>query len=120
MEFTQISWINMKNTIYQNYRKCLLSSTMRTSDMSPVELQLFFSKEFARIHNLPTQEFMVRNDMGCGSTIAPILASGTGVCTVDCGAGQAFHAQYKRNMRGRKYLTLNTSISWHFVKRFQA
>ncbi|KAH7848231.1 hypothetical protein Vadar_024749 [Vaccinium darrowii] len=95
MEFTQISWINMKNTMSQNYRKCLLSSTMQTSDMPPVELQLFFSKEFARIHNLPTQDFMVRNDMGCGSTIASILASGMGVRTVDCGTGQAFHAQVK-------------------------
>lgn len=36
---------------------------------------------------------MVRNDMGCGYTIAPILASGMGVRTVDCGTGQAFHAQ---------------------------
>lgn len=35
---------------------------------------------------------MVRNDIGCGSTIAPI-ASGMGVRTVDCGTGQAFHAQ---------------------------
>uniref|UniRef100_A0A0E0FZE5 aspartyl aminopeptidase n=1 Tax=Oryza nivara TaxID=4536 RepID=A0A0E0FZE5_ORYNI len=35
----------------------------------------FLFKEIARLHNLPVQEFVVRNDMGCGSTIGPILAS---------------------------------------------
>ncbi|CAH9097273.1 unnamed protein product [Cuscuta europaea] len=45
-------------------------------------------KEVARIHNLPTQDFVVRNDMGCGSTIGPILASRVGIRTVDCGIAQ--------------------------------
>ncbi|KAK9156716.1 hypothetical protein Scep_003290 [Stephania cephalantha] len=48
----------------------------------------FLFKEIAKIHNLPTQEFVVRNDMGCGSTIGPILASGVGIRTVDCGIAQ--------------------------------
>ncbi|XP_057515906.1 probable aspartyl aminopeptidase [Amaranthus tricolor] len=48
----------------------------------------FLFKEVARIHNLPTQEFVVRNDMGCGSTIGPILATGVGIRTVDCGIAQ--------------------------------
>ncbi|XP_028057420.1 probable aspartyl aminopeptidase isoform X2 [Camellia sinensis] len=48
----------------------------------------FLFKEIAKIHNLPTQEFAVRNDMGCGSTIGPILASGVGIRTVDCGIAQ--------------------------------
>jgi len=37
---------------------------------------------------IPSQEFCVRSDMACGSTIGPILASGLGVRTVDVGAPQ--------------------------------
>ncbi|KAL6125511.1 hypothetical protein ACLB2K_073568 [Fragaria x ananassa] len=48
----------------------------------------FLFQEIGKIHNLPTQEFVVRNDMGCGSTIGPILASGAGIRTVDCGIAQ--------------------------------
>ena len=35
--------------------------------------------------NVPTQSFVVRSDMGCGSTIGPIAASELGVRTVDVG-----------------------------------
>ena len=38
--------------------------------------------------NLPCQEFVVRNDMGCGSTIGPILAHGVGIRVVDVGIPQ--------------------------------
>lgn len=48
----------------------------------------FLFKEVAKAHNLPTQDFVVRNDMGCGSTIGPILATGVGIRTVDCGIAQ--------------------------------
>uniref|UniRef100_A0A7C8ZNI9 aspartyl aminopeptidase n=1 Tax=Opuntia streptacantha TaxID=393608 RepID=A0A7C8ZNI9_OPUST len=48
----------------------------------------FLFKEVAKAHNLPTQDFVVRNDMGCGSTIGPILATGIGIRTVDCGIAQ--------------------------------
>ncbi|KAK2388386.1 putative aspartyl aminopeptidase [Trifolium repens] len=48
----------------------------------------FIFREIASKHNLPVQDFVVRNDMGCGSTIGPILASGIGIRTVDVGAPQ--------------------------------
>ncbi|KAB1217327.1 putative aspartyl aminopeptidase [Morella rubra] len=48
----------------------------------------FIFREIAAKHNLPVQDFVVRNDMACGSTIGPILASGVGIRTVDVGAPQ--------------------------------
>ncbi|KAG2676123.1 hypothetical protein I3760_12G037000 [Carya illinoinensis] len=48
----------------------------------------FIFREIATNHKLPIQDFVVRNDMGCGSTIGPILASGVGIRTVDVGAPQ--------------------------------
>uniref|UniRef100_A0A5B6YKQ2 Putative aspartyl aminopeptidase isoform X1 n=1 Tax=Davidia involucrata TaxID=16924 RepID=A0A5B6YKQ2_DAVIN len=48
----------------------------------------FIFREIAVKHNLPIQDFVVRNDMSCGSTIGPILASGVGIRTVDVGAPQ--------------------------------
>jgi aspartyl aminopeptidase len=48
----------------------------------------FVVKELAKRNNVPVQEFVVRNDMGCGSTIGPILASKCGIRTVDIGIPQ--------------------------------
>lgn len=48
----------------------------------------FIFREIAERNNLPVQEFVIRNDMACGSTIGPILASGVGIRTVDVGAPQ--------------------------------
>lgn len=45
-------------------------------------------KELAQRRNIPLQEFVVRNDSACGSTIGPILASKVGVRTVDLGIPQ--------------------------------
>ena len=45
----------------------------------------FLIKELARIKSIPIQEFVVRNDSPCGSTIGPMISSNTGVRTVDVG-----------------------------------
>lgn len=38
--------------------------------------------------NLPIQEFCVRNDCPCGSTIGPTISTRTGVRTIDAGMPQ--------------------------------
>lgn len=42
-------------------------------------------KHLCELADVPVQSFVVRSDMGCGSTIGPITASGLGVKTVDVG-----------------------------------
>eukprot|EP01118_Nematostelium_gracile_P009621 TRINITY_DN3254_c0_g1_i3.p1 TRINITY_DN3254_c0_g1~~TRINITY_DN3254_c0_g1_i3.p1 ORF type:complete len:458 (-),score=124.33 TRINITY_DN3254_c0_g1_i3:72-1445(-) len=48
----------------------------------------FALKEIARNNQIPYQDFVVRNDSACGSTIGPILAGNTGIRTVDIGNPQ--------------------------------
>jgi aspartyl aminopeptidase len=45
-------------------------------------------RECAKLSGIPTQEFVVKNDMGCGSTIGPIVSAQTGIRTVDVGVPQ--------------------------------
>jgi aspartyl aminopeptidase len=49
----------------------------------------FLIREIARRAGLPpVQEFVVRNDCGCGSTIGPIISSATGIRAIDMGCPQ--------------------------------
>ncbi|CAM3580522.1 M18 family aminopeptidase [Parendozoicomonas haliclonae] len=50
--------------------------------------------------NVPVQAFVARTDMGCGSTIGPITASGLGVRTVDVGL-PTFGMHSIRELAGR-------------------
>lgn len=49
------------------------------------ETQAMFRK-LCQQHDIPVQNFVVRSDMGCGSTIGPVTASNLGVKTLDVGA----------------------------------
>ena len=42
-------------------------------------------KKYAMDLQIPIQEFLVRNDMGCGSTIGPMVAKNLGVFSIDLG-----------------------------------
>lgn len=44
-----------------------------------------FFRMLATAEDVPVQSFVVRTDMGCGSTIGPITAGGTGIRTLDIG-----------------------------------
>eukprot|EP01119_Soliformovum_irregulare_P004482 TRINITY_DN154_c0_g1_i1.p1 TRINITY_DN154_c0_g1~~TRINITY_DN154_c0_g1_i1.p1 ORF type:complete len:452 (-),score=158.32 TRINITY_DN154_c0_g1_i1:48-1403(-) len=48
----------------------------------------FYLREIAKRHNLMVQDFVVRNDSACGSTIGPIIAGNTGIRTIDVGNPQ--------------------------------
>jgi len=45
-------------------------------------------REFARRADVPVQDFAVKADAACGTTIGPITAAGTGIRTVDVGPPQ--------------------------------
>ncbi|QJD70733.1 M18 family aminopeptidase [Marinobacterium sp. LSUCC0821] len=50
-------------------------------------------RDIAQEESVPVQAFVVRSDLGCGSTIGPITASEVGVRTVDIGVPQfAMHS----------------------------
>ena len=48
---------------------------------------LFF-KEIAKRGKVPVQEFIVKCDSPCGTTVGPLLCTNTGIKTVDIGIGQ--------------------------------
>jgi len=46
----------------------------------------FIVRELGHIIDIPVQEFVVRNDCGCGSTIGPAISAKTGIRVVDVGS----------------------------------
>ncbi|CAJ1394676.1 unnamed protein product, partial [Effrenium voratum] len=58
---------------------------------TPLTAALF--REVCKRSDVPVQDFVVRNDSPCGSTIGPIISSKTGVRSIDVGAPQwAMHS----------------------------
>ena len=63
------------------------------------------------------QEFVVRNDCGCGSTIGPILSANTGIRTIDLGCPQLSMHSIRETM-GVKDLTHGLVLFRAFFRDF--
>ena len=78
----------------------------------------FLTRELGRREGVPVQEFVVRNDCPCGSTIGPILSANTGMRVVDLGMPQlSMHSC--REMMGRADLTLASKLFGRFLADFR-
>jgi len=76
----------------------------------------FLIRELAERNSIPIQEFVVRNDSRCGSTIGPILAS-RGIRTMDIGAPQlAMHSI--REMCGTEDVEHSLNLFSAFYSQF--
>ncbi len=60
-----------------------------------------FFRQLCEVNDVPIQSFVVRNDMGCGSTIGPIVAGELGLKTLDIGV-PTFAMHSIREMAGAK------------------
>tara|TARA_B110001452_G_scaffold177293_1_gene148704 strand:+ start:200 stop:1807 length:1608 start_codon:yes stop_codon:yes gene_type:complete len=82
-------------------------------------LTSFIVREIARRAELPPpQEFVVRNDCPCGSTIGPIISAGTGMRAVDLGMPQlSMHSV--REMQGVHDLGAAIKLFEGFLRHFR-
>jgi len=77
----------------------------------------FVVRELGRLAGCPTQEFVVRNDCACGSTIGPIISERLGVRCADVGMPQlSMHSC--REMMGAQDLTHCHALLTAFFRRF--
>ena len=77
--------------------------------------------QLAAQQNIPLQTFVARTDMGCGSTIGPIVASEVGIKTLDIGC-PTFAMHSIRELAGvadAHYLYLLAKSFYRYPKPFQ-
>lgn len=79
----------------------------------------YITKALAKIADVPTQAFVVRNDSLCGSTIGPILAAKLGMRCVDIGIAQ-FAMHSIRESAGVADLVHSTKLLQSFHANFTA
>eukprot|EP00529_Nitzschia_sp_RCC80_P018845 CAMPEP_0113473382 /NCGR_PEP_ID=MMETSP0014_2-20120614/18016_1 /TAXON_ID=2857 /ORGANISM="Nitzschia sp." /LENGTH=500 /DNA_ID=CAMNT_0000366149 /DNA_START=519 /DNA_END=2021 /DNA_ORIENTATION=- /assembly_acc=CAM_ASM_000159 len=78
----------------------------------------FFVRELGRMANVPVQEFVVRNDCPCGSTIGPTISASTGIRVVDAGMPQlSMHSV--REVMSVVDLTYGVDIFRTFFEKFR-
>jgi aspartyl aminopeptidase len=79
----------------------------------------FIIREIGRKAGVPTQEFVVRNDCPCGSTIGPIISEKTGMRCMDVGMPQlAMHSC--REVMGTKDLDYAVELFKAFWETFRS
>jgi len=77
----------------------------------------FHILELAKRNNIPVQDFVVRNDGPCGTTIGPIISGNTGIRTIDVGNPQlSMHSI--REMCGTADITHAISLMKTFYEQF--
>lgn len=74
-------------------------------------------RRIGKLAGIPVQEFTVRSDAACGSTIGPIISTLSGILTVDCGTPQ-FSMHSIREMMGSEdafigYQHLKAALEHH-------
>ncbi|CAG36912.1 M18 family aminopeptidase [Desulfotalea psychrophila] len=72
-------------------------------------------KAIAREAGVPCQEFVMKSDMPCGSTIGPMISARLGVRTIDVGAA-SFAMHSIREMTGVKDPYLLYRVAAHFLQ----
>jgi aspartyl aminopeptidase len=83
-------------------------------------------RRIGKLAEVPVQEFSVRSDSGCGSTVGPIIATLSGILTVDVGTPQ-YSMHSIREMMGSHdaatgYLHLKAVLEHHpsFINSFDS
>jgi len=79
----------------------------------------FLLRELARRAGAPVQEFVVRNDCPCGSTIGPIISARTGLRTVDLGVPSLSMHSIRETM-GVQDVVTNSQLFTTFYREFGA
>jgi len=77
----------------------------------------FILRELARRGDVPIQEFVVRNDCPCGSTIGPIISAKIGIRTVDLGVPSLSMHSIRETM-GVLDVSTNAKLFTTFYKEF--
>lgn len=77
----------------------------------------FLLREIARRAGAPIQEFVVRNDTPCGSTIGPIVSARVGIRTVDLGIPSLSMHSIRETM-GCQDVVSNAKLFTTFFKEF--
>eukprot|EP00163_Fabomonas_tropica_P016330 TRINITY_DN29337_c0_g1_i1.p1 TRINITY_DN29337_c0_g1~~TRINITY_DN29337_c0_g1_i1.p1 ORF type:complete len:499 (+),score=153.64 TRINITY_DN29337_c0_g1_i1:117-1613(+) len=75
--------------------------------------------ELGRDHDIPIQDFVVKNDSPCGSTIGPMMSANLGIRTVDIG-NPMLSMHSIREMCGTDDVTHAVNLFKHFYIEFTA